>query len=147
MAKGKAVARYYGMGRSIKLSERDRVLWTKSFYSSLLKSDMNPKTRNDLFFIPKSQPKPHIGSKKRHTPTRNFRPAPPAPFSSWMEYALCNLDTWSIHDDMAWEQPYPWDVSRTHIEKAILEEYLTLCEAAGVELSEESLDRLKQRFD
>lgn len=83
--------------------------------------------------------------KKRRKPPRDQPLPPPNHYASWVEYAVLNTSLGTIYDDSTCGL-YPWDVTREELDKALLNEYLALCEAAGVEISEESRERLERRF-
>lgn len=83
--------------------------------------------------------------KKRRKPPRGQPLPPPEHYTSWVEYAVFNTHLGTIYDDAICGL-YPWDVTREDLDKALLNEYLALCEAAGVEISEESRERLAKRF-
>jgi hypothetical protein len=134
-------------GRVKKRSVREGLFAQEQLSRNLLR-DAKPQDKKFFshLFRRKPKPKPKIGSQKKPIPSDAINLPPPAPFSNWMECALFNTDIGSLHNDLIWEQSYSWEISRSDMEKAILNEYLTLCATAGIELSEDTLARLKKRF-
>ncbi|MDO8810548.1 MAG: hypothetical protein Q7J38_00770 [Gallionella sp.] len=69
----------------------------------------------------------------------------PEPYASWVEYAVATADTKDIYHDSIMGV-YPVMVSRDDLRQAIKDEYFVLRKAAGVEVSEESIDRINSHW-
>jgi len=81
----------------------------------------------------RKQPEKHVARKKL---------PPPGPYASWMEYAAATADTKGIQLETILGT-YPICVSRDNLRRAIKDEYYALCEAAGIDVTEESRTRIE----
>jgi len=85
---------------------------------------------------------PDSKKQRRKTVKKRILPSP-EPYASWVEHAVATADTRGVYLDSIMGE-YPVMVSRDELRQALRDEYYALCKAAGVEISEESFDRLRR---
>ncbi len=127
-----------------KLSKRAQLALEKREDDEMIRNAKGAETRKFLMQLLRFR-KHSIFPTKQKTLPKGQLPPPPEHYTSWVEYAVLNTSLRTVYLDTI-SGFYPWSVTHDDLDKALLSDYLALCQAAGVKISDESMARLEGKF-